>query len=324
MKRFKNILYLNEPAVDQASAVARAVSLAENNQADLTIIDIIPAQVVAAGYGMPPGGPISHDLRAIVSSERLKNIESMVQPFSERLQVGLDVLVGKTFLQTIRAVLKNGYDLLIKPAENPSWTNRLFGSDDLHLLRKCPCPVWLMKPPGKLNYKSILAAVDVDLLDSTPSEQDLNREILELAASLALSDAASLNIAHAWEALADNTMLPMDWMVPESFTQYLEAEYERHRTGLHLLAEKLRGWIGHEAYDALSPGLHLPEGSAKRVIAPLAAELRADLVVMGTVARTGVSGVFIGNTAEAILDQLRCSVLAIKPPGFKTPVKLDE
>jgi len=59
------------------------------------------------------------------------------------------------------------------------------------------------------------------------------------------------------------------------------------------------------------------------VIAPLAAELWADLVVMGTVARTGISGLIIGNTAEAILDQLTCSVLAIKPPGVKTPVKIE-
>lgn len=56
MKHFKNILYLNEPTVDQASAFARAVWLAENNQADLTIIDVIPTQVVTAGFGLPPGG----------------------------------------------------------------------------------------------------------------------------------------------------------------------------------------------------------------------------------------------------------------------------
>jgi nucleotide-binding universal stress UspA family protein len=54
------------------------------------------------------------------------------------------------------------------------------------------------------------------------------------------------------------------------------------------------------------------------------AELQADLFVVGAVARTGISGVIIGNTAEAILNQLTCSVLAIKPPGFNTPVKLDE
>jgi universal stress protein E len=324
MKRFKNILYLNEPAVDQASTIARAVSLAVNNQADLTIVDVIPTQVVTAGIGLPPGGPISEDLRAAVESDHRKVMESMVQPFSEHLQVRLDVLVGKTYLEAIRAVLENGYDLLIKPAENPSWTRRLFGSDDLHFLRKCPCPVWLMKPSEKSNYGSILAAVDFDLMAPSPSEKDLNREILELAASLALSDSASLHIAHAWEALAERMLVSRGDVFPEGVTNYVTGEHERHRKELYRLAEQLRGWISKEAYDYLSPGFHLPEGPAKKVIASLAKRLGADLVVMGTVARTGISGLIIGNTAEAILDQLECSVLAIKPPGFKTPVKLDE
>lgn len=322
MKRFKNILYVNEPTVDQTSALARVVSLAVNNQAHLTIVDVIPTQVVTAGIGLTPGGPVSEDLRAAVESDHRKALESMAQPFSERLQVRLDVLVGKTYLEAIRAVLKNGYDLLTKPAENPSWTRRLFGSDDVHLLRKCPCPVWLMKPLEKSNYGNILAAVDFDLMAPSPSENDLNREILELAASLALSDSASLHIVHAWEALAEKTMMSRGGISPEGLVNYGEREHERHRKELYRLAEQLRGWIGKEAYDYISPGFQLPEGSAKQVIAPLAVGLGADLVVMGTVARTGISGLIIGNTAEAILDQLECSVLAIKPPGFKTPVKV--
>ncbi|KJS02759.1 MAG: universal stress protein [Desulfobulbaceae bacterium BRH_c16a] len=324
MKRFKNILYVNEPTTDQESTIARAVSLAVNNQADLTIVDVIPTQVVTAGIGLPPGGPVSNELRAAVESDHRKAMESMVQPFKERLQIRLEVLVGKTYLEAIRAVLKNGYDLLIKPAEHPTWMNRLFGSDDLHLLRKCPCPVWLMKPPEKSNYSSILAAVDFELLPPIPSEHDLNREILELAASLALSDFASLHIVHAWEALAEKSMLSRGGMSSEGLTNYVERDLERHRQELYGLAAKLRKWIGKEAYDSFSPSFHLPEGPAKKVIVPLATQLRADLVVMGTVARTGISGVIIGNTAETILDQLTCSVLAIKPPGFKTPVKFDE
>jgi universal stress protein E len=78
MKRFKNILYLNEPVVDQVSTITRAVSLAVNNQADLTFVDVIPTQVVTAGIGLPPGGPISEDLRAAVESDHRKVMESMV------------------------------------------------------------------------------------------------------------------------------------------------------------------------------------------------------------------------------------------------------
>lgn len=324
MKRFKNILYVNEPSAPQESTIARAVSLVENNQADLTIVDVIPTQVVTAGIGLPLGGRISSELQAIVESDRRQVLESMVSSCRERLQIRLEVLVGKTYLEAIRAVLKNGYDLLIKPAENPTWTNRLFGSDDLHLLRKCPCPVWLMKATEKSNYNSILAAVDFDLLNPSPAEHELNREILELAASLALSDAASLHIVHAWEALAEGKLVSRGGMSMEGVTNYVGREQASHRNQLYKLAEELRGWIGKDAYDSLLPNFHLPKGPAKKEVAPLAAELRADLVVMGTVARTGIPGVIIGNTAEAILDQLSCSVLTIKPPGFITPVKLDE
>ena len=52
----------------------------------------------------------------------------------------------------------------------------------------------------------------------------------------------------------------------------------------------------------------------------MAKQLAADVIVMGTVARTGVPGFIMGNTAETILNQIDCSVLAIKPPGFETPV----
>jgi nucleotide-binding universal stress UspA family protein len=113
-------------------------------------------------------------------------------------------------------------------------------------------------------------------------------------------------------------------MSMEGVTNYVGREQASHRNQLYKLAEELRGWIGKDAYDSLLPNFHLPKGPAKKEVAPLAAELRADLVVMGTVARTGIPGVIIGNTAEAILDQLSCSVLTIKPPGFITPVKLDE
>jgi nucleotide-binding universal stress UspA family protein len=44
---------------------------------------------------------------------------------------------------------------------------------------------------------------------------------------------------------------------------------------------------------------------------------------MGTVCRTGIAGFFIGNTAEKVLQEIDCSVLAIKPEGFETPVTLE-
>ena len=104
----------------------------------------------------------------------------------------------------------------------------------------------------------------------------------------------------------------------------IEAERALRETGMERLTSALRKQIGTEAYQYLSPRVHLSRGAATRTIPALASKLKADLVVMGTVARTGIPGLIIGNTAEAILEQLHCSVLAIKPPGFSSPVQLEE
>ena len=309
MKLFKNILYVTEPAVDQSSAVERAITLAENNQSKLTIIDVFP--------------PVAEDYRADTAEHRQKALESLIAPYREHLEIRLDVMMGTLFLEVVRAVLRNGHDLVIKTAEDPDFLRRLFGSNDMHLLRKCPCPVWLMKPREKSNYNTIMAAVDFDLMNPTALEQALNMEILELASSLALTDSAHLHIVHAWEALAERTMTMRGDIPYESIAKHVSQEYTLHQKGLDRLIETMRDQVGTDIYDRLSLRAHLPKGPPKTMIATSAAGLSADLVVMGTVARTGISGFIIGNTAEAILDQLMCSVLAVKPPGFASPVKLD-
>jgi nucleotide-binding universal stress UspA family protein len=81
--------------------------------------------------------------------------------------------------------------------------------------------------------------------------------------------------------------------------------------------------LGEAAVDYLKPKIHLVKGRARKEIPALAREIDCDLVVMGTVARTGIPGFIMGNSAEAILSQIDCSVLAIKPPGFTSPVSLE-
>lgn len=87
--------------------------------------------------------------------------------------------------------------------------------------------------------------------------------------------------------------------------------------------DEVIGKLGQNAFEYLKPQTPLLKGCPHKVIPPFAIKVEADLVIMGTVARTGISGFFIGNTAGTILNQLDYSVLAIKPQGFKAPVILE-
>ena len=300
--------------------------MAENDQASLTIIDV--AERIKAGLGMPDGGPISSALQAATVSEHSQGLETLVDPYRKRIEIQSKVLIGTPFLEIIREVLRNGHDLVIKMPETRDWLDRLFDSDDMHLLRKCPCPVWIIKPGAPKSYRRILAAVDVH--DAYPPEElesrrGLNRQILEMASSLALSDFAELHIVHAWHAIGESAMRGALMHTPEDkIIAYVEQVRQQHAASLDGLMHEVTGNLGQDALDYLKPQAHLLKGWARKEIPALAKRIETDLVVMGTVARTGVPGFIMGNTAETILEQIDCSVLAIKPPGFVTPVTLEE
>ena len=81
--------------------------------------------------------------------------------------------------------------------------------------------------------------------------------------------------------------------------------------------------MGQVDITDLKPHLHLIEGDPDDCIPELAMEQGIDLLVMGSVCRTGIAGFLIGNTAEEVLNQVDCSVLTLKPEGFVTPVILE-
>ncbi|MCW5585146.1 MAG: hypothetical protein KIS75_03370 [Chromatiales bacterium] len=89
-------------------------------------------------------------------------LHKLVDPYRQWIPITTNARNGTGFLEIICQVLSDGHDLVIKAPEEPTWLDRLFGSDDMNLLRECPCPVWLVKRQEGEPYKRILAAVDVD------------------------------------------------------------------------------------------------------------------------------------------------------------------
>ena len=187
----------------------------------------------------------------------------------------------------------------------------LFGSTDLHLLRKCPCPIWLANPGRRRRYERILAAVDP--YSDAPESAALDRTILELAAALAALEKSELHVVHVWrlegEEFLRGRLAGVANIDVDEMTRDVQRAHEQR------LARLLR------PYAARKPVVHFKKGVAAQVIPAVARRTKADLLVMGTVGRSGVEGLLIGNTAERILNAVRCSVLTVKPHGFVTPVK---
>jgi nucleotide-binding universal stress UspA family protein len=322
VKRFSNILLIVDEGPDHSAALKRAVALAKNNQAHLTVctvVDAVPDDLQMAITAITPA-----ELQQIAVTEKRDRLDQVVNSVTtDGLSLDKKVLIGNSSIEIIRQVLRNDHDLIMKCVEaSGGLENTYFGSTDMHLMRKCPCPVWVIKPTENHKYGRILAAVDKDIEE--PVTDVLNRQILEMTSSLAIAESSEMHIVHAWNLVAEDFFRSSRSGISEAEVDAMVAEEATvRRRWLENLVNACGSRTTRGADDILEPHLHLIKGRARYVVPEIARELAVDLVVMGTVSRTGIAGFFIGNTAESILTQLDCSVLTVKPPGFISPVMLE-
>ena len=108
---------------------------------------------------------------------------------------------------------------------------------------------------------------------------------------------------------------------PSGMTDKREAEYRARFQ--RSIERDVRRFAESFAKPDLECRVHVEEGRTAHVVTESAKRLEADLIGMGPVARTRIPGFIIGNTAEEVLADVHCSVLAVKPPDFRTPVTLE-
>ena len=318
MKRFKNILLVCDFDIKQRQAVERAVSLAKQNEAHLTVFSVVkelPANVGMAITIMPP-----QELLDLALNDRQDRIDAMVNDMNQQgINASAQVVTGTPFLEVIRQVLRDKHDLVILAAEGKGGLKeRLFGSTSTHLMRKCPCPVWVIKPKGHGKYKRILAAVDTTIDFPDPEHESLNPLILQLASSLAQMDNSKFHVVQVWSVFSEEYMEGHGGMNNKSIKRMRKQVKQQYEIWL----DRLLASVGLKKRGTQ---IHLIRNNdAPKAIVKLVKSEKIDLLVIGTVCRTGLKGFFIGNTAEKVLSEVNCSVLTVKPEGFVTPVTLEE
>ncbi len=215
---------------------------------------------------------------------------------------------GNGWLEIVRQVLREGHDLVLLGRRISSGVRPgLLGNTAKKVLRRCPCPVWVSRPEPYDRPLNLLVASDL---------QPASQTALRLAVCLGTVADATIHVLHAVDyplyhlwltALPDEIGFDYHRRVLAHAEQVLHDQLERtdHRT----LSEPVR--------------VHLADkiGRPDEVILKCIREYHIDLLVMGTLGRAGIPGVMIGNTAERVLPEVTCSVLAVKPPGFRCPIR---
>lgn len=311
MKAFKNILFVSNGVRDETQVIQQAVQLAANCDAALTIAIICPVfDANLDEYQKSYEAFLLEKMSQTVATAKLA-----LALADKELIIKMDIeWVSTPDIRIVQRVLRNAHDLVIKAAECEA-SNKGFKALDMALLRKCPCALYLYRPAD--DKKTAHIAVAVDPKEDETTGHELALRLLILADALATHFNARLSIISCWDFALERYMRTSVFL---DVTQKEIDDISMNESRAHYAA--LRALVQQSEIKTEPAIIHLKGNPAELI--PSAIEVEGiDMLVMGTVGRTGIAGFIIGNTAEDIVQEVNCSLWAIKPQGFVSPVKTD-
>jgi universal stress protein E len=301
----KKILVVVDPTAAEHPCVDRAASLAENVSAELElfICDYDPNLDAGRTSAVYMDQPAREDLLGILR-DKLERLAGTLR--GRGLKVDVDVAWDHPLVDGIvRKVVASAPWMVVKDTHHHNVLKRtILSNTDWGLIRECPAPLFLVKPGPIAQQPKVFAAVDPLHEHDKPAE--LDNRILAVARTLAESANGELHAVHTFS-------IPVPIGGPEAVpsADLIQAVEEEHKQAM---AEFLKGKGLHEGFA------HVLEGAPQDRLPEVVEHEGVAVLVMGAVSRRGLSRIFVGSTAERVLDRIGCDLVIVKPEGFKTSV----
>jgi len=299
--RFNKILVaIADPLAGLSKAVRRASALAHKTGASLEMLHAIPS-VVSAGMAHAQA---EHFTRTVEDDSRRRLERTANRLRREELIVNVTVQTGLPVHQAIlRQVRLTSADLLVIEARKHNiFARLLLTQTDFELIRGCPVPLLIVKGRAAWRSPRILAALDP--FHSNDKSSTLDGDIVDAACAVAEAVRGSVHAGHIYRPLAPALLgAPIGAVVINP----IPAQEKAYETNVRRrFVDAING------YGIPRSKAHLVCGDPATEIPVLARSIRAGLVVMGATSRSALKRIFIGNTAEHVLDSLRCDVLVVR------------
>lgn len=290
------------------AALNQAVFLARKIGASLTLVHVLPnvrSLLESATYAARVD--FLYGQGNVFRAEVQQKSESQLKVLASELEanglvVSYKTLLGAPYAEITRLVIAEKFDLvLIGTRGHSAWKQFLLGSTSQRLIRTCPASVWVVKAEDVDPPKIVLAATDFS---------DVGRRAVQEGLAIARQTDAAFHLVH----VIDVTEFPQEILVNASWAEPIRREIEeetRHR---------LKELISSPGVEVDVENCHMVHGAPWHEVGKLASEIHADLIVLGSVGRSGLRGAVLGNTAERVLHTCDCSILTVKPDGFVSPV----
>ena len=292
LRALERVLVADDFTDGAAAALARAASLPLGADAELHVVHVLNS--VLSDAARDRAVPDAHARL----KERARAAAQAHRPAGRELPVTTHVAQGQAFVEIIRQARTVRADLVVIGRHRPRRIrDALLGSTAERVVRKGDTPVLLVARPPAGAYRNVLAAVDLG---------DTSLRVVELATSLVKED-ASMMLVHAYE-------VPFESTLERSVGAAGMEDIRRARR--EALAD-----AGTRLRQALKPlgrefELVLRRGEPRMVVIREALRKRADLVVLGTHARSGIAHALLGSVAEWLVRGAPCDIAITRPARF--------
>lgn len=244
--------------------------------------------------------------------KRLGTMITEVRNLYSDISIEREIVFGKPFIEINKLAIEKPNSIIVIDANRGyKKVATQLGSTTRSLMRKSNVPIYAISKNSGNFIKKIAVAIDIDTNED--SKIQLNKSIMNMAADFAKLRKANIDFLHAWQLYGEG---------------YLKGWAHYNDLDLAVLSKQEKNHCHKQALDIIEPFVtsgvnikaHILEGQAEAVIPDFIDKNGVDLLIMGSVCRTGIPGYFIGNTAESILDNLSCSVITLKPNSFSSPI----
>jgi universal stress protein E len=300
MKAIHNILVIVDPAATHHPAINKGALLAEKFGARLELFacnaELHPLKQVANGTSQSTFS-LATELKGL--------LEALAAPLRARsLEVTTDAICAAPLHAALLDHAQNtNADLVVKDTRHHTFARRtVFTNTDWELIRGLSASLLLTKRNVWSGSPGILAAVDP--CQENDKAPHLYHCILDHAARLAQGLDGKLHVVHA-----HHYNVPV--IAPVVAAPLLTASISPEAlAGEHAAKLKILTRLADE-YSLPLANIHLEVGGVRGSICNVASQVRADVIVMGAMSRSGLRA-FIGNTAEEVLERLPCDALIVK------------
>ncbi len=218
--------------------------------------------------------------------------------------VNAEVRIGHPFTELVEACRAHSADLLVMGAKGSKDEPHRVGAIAAKCVRKAPVDVLVVREDAQGPFKKIVTCVDFS---------ENSAKAVQCALHVAQQDGGSLDCLHVYQsALAMS--LDYGGFAPSMPATIDPDAVENWRKDLSAFLAALT----RDVADVKVTALIKERVNIREAILDHVNEVHATLVVLGTRGKTGLREMLIGTTAEKIVQNAPCSILAVKPDGFAT------